>query len=335
MADDRWRGDDWRRPDEDRYRYGGPGFGQGWQGYGQGMPSGMGYGQGGMGYGPVYGAGGTGYGTSYGQSGMPYGQSGAGYGQSYGQGSNYAQGGYGQSAMAGATYEQSRFSQGPYAQDYNRPWSGHGGGYSGRYSDDWQRMRGGYGQGYAENPDFRRDEWRGSYGSSREYQGGASDWRGRPEEDRSWWNRATDEVASWVGDEDAERRRRMDQQRGYYGRGPRGYTRPDERIREDVNDGLTFDPSVDATEIVVIVDKGEVTLSGTVGSREERRRAEDVAENVSGVKHVQNNVRVQDQGTSSSSTGSSSGTSGTTTGRSSSDRSGTSTSDKTGPRTTY
>src|SRR5437764_8822699 len=62
MADDRWRGDDWRRMDEDRFRFGGPGFGQGWQGYGQGMPGGMGYGPSGMGYGPIYGSGGMGYG---------------------------------------------------------------------------------------------------------------------------------------------------------------------------------------------------------------------------------------------------------------------------------
>ena len=38
--------------------------------------------------------------------------------------------------------------------------------------------------------------------------------------------------------------------------------------------------------------KGEVTLSGTVNSRLEKRRAEDVADDVSGVKHVQNNLRV-------------------------------------------
>ena len=37
---------------------------------------------------------------------------------------------------------------------------------------------------------------------------------------------------------------------------------------------------------------GEVTLSGSANSRDERRRAEDVAELVSGVKHVQNNLRV-------------------------------------------
>ena len=43
------------------------------------------------------------------------------------------------------------------------------------------------------------------------------------------------------------------------------------------------------------VDKGEVTLSGTVASREAKRRAEDVIDRVSGVKHVQNNLRVEER----------------------------------------
>jgi hypothetical protein len=35
-----------------------------------------------------------------------------------------------------------------------------------------------------------------------------------------------------------------------------------------------------------------VTLSGTVRDRNEKRRAEDIAESVQGVSHVQNNLRV-------------------------------------------
>lgn len=80
------------------------------------------------------------------------------------------------------------------------------------------------------------------------------------------------------------------------GRGPKNYTRSDERIREDVNDRLSDDSWLDASEIDVQVSSGEVTLLGTVGSRDDKRRAEDVAEEVSGVKHVQNNLRVQPAG---------------------------------------
>lgn len=39
---------------------------------------------------------------------------------------------------------------------------------------------------------------------------------------------------------------------------------------------------------------GEVTLTGTVDSREARRHAEDLIDRMSGVKHVQNNLRVQE-----------------------------------------
>ncbi|WP_051440915.1 osmotically-inducible protein OsmY (plasmid) [Ensifer sp. WSM1721] len=79
----------------------------------------------------------------------------------------------------------------------------------------------------------------------------------------------------------------------YRGRGPRNYTRSDQRIREDVSDRLTDDPHVDASDIEVTVENGEVTLSGTVMSRPVKHRAEDIAESVSGVRDVQNNLRIQ------------------------------------------
>jgi osmotically-inducible protein OsmY len=121
---------------------------------------------------------------------------------------------------------------------------------------------------------------------------GARDYEGRGE--RSWWDRASDEVASWTGDEDARRRREMDELRSHRGRGPRGYARSDARIQEDVNDRLTDDPMIDASDVEVAVAGCEVTLTGTVDSRAAKRRAEDIAEHVSGVRHVQNNLRVRD-----------------------------------------
>jgi osmotically-inducible protein OsmY len=116
-------------------------------------------------------------------------------------------------------------------------------------------------------------------------------------EDRGFFERAGDEVRSWFGDEEADRRRQDDMRSGEHhrGRGPKGYQRSDERIREDVNDRLTDDPHIDASEIDVTVSNREVTLSGTVNSRFEKRHAEDLAETISGVTHVQNNLRVQQQ----------------------------------------
>lgn len=81
------------------------------------------------------------------------------------------------------------------------------------------------------------------------------------------------------------------------GRGPKGYRRSDARIEEDVNDRLTEDRALDASEIQVHVSQGEVTLTGNVGSRQDRRRAEDLADSVPGVTYVLNNLRVRQPGT--------------------------------------
>lgn len=127
---------------------------------------------------------------------------------------------------------------------------------------------------------------------SRDYRGavGRGGYGGR---ERNWMDKAGDEVQSWFGDDDAAQRRDMDRRRdGHYGKGPRGYRRSDDRIAEDVNDRLTDDWRLDASEISVSVSEGEVTLSGTVMSREDKRRAEDLADSVSGVSNVQNNLRI-------------------------------------------
>ena len=79
----------------------------------------------------------------------------------------------------------------------------------------------------------------------------------------------------------------------YAGRGPRSCRRSDERIREDINDNLTDDWYVDASDIEVTVNNGMVTITGRVDNREEKRRAEDIAECVSGVSDVSNQLRVE------------------------------------------
>jgi hypothetical protein len=113
--------------------------------------------------------------------------------------------------------------------------------------------------------------------------------------DRNWWDRASDEVSSWFGDEDAERRRQTDQTRGHRGRGPKNYTRSDERIREDINDRLTDHYHLDASNIEVAVQGSDVTLTGTVNTRYEKRLAEDIADDISGVSNVENRIRVENE----------------------------------------
>jgi len=78
----------------------------------------------------------------------------------------------------------------------------------------------------------------------------------------------------------------------YVGRGPKGYQRSDERIREDVCERLTQHPEIDASEIDIQVSNGEVTLAGAVEDRHQKRLAEDITENVSGIREVNNQLRV-------------------------------------------
>jgi osmotically-inducible protein OsmY len=109
--------------------------------------------------------------------------------------------------------------------------------------------------------------------------------------ERGWLDRAGDEVLSWFGDDYAERRRRHDGP--HRGKGPKGYQRADERIKEDISDRLTEEWNVDASDLTVTVENGDVILSGFVKDRFQKRRAADIAEEVSGVKNVENRIRIE------------------------------------------
>jgi hypothetical protein len=80
------------------------------------------------------------------------------------------------------------------------------------------------------------------------------------------------------------------------GKGPRSYQRRDERILEEINDRLCDNPYLDASDMEVSVNDHEVVLTGTVESRDEKRLAEDIAEEVSGVENVQNRLRIKVRG---------------------------------------
>jgi hypothetical protein len=75
------------------------------------------------------------------------------------------------------------------------------------------------------------------------------------------------------------------------GRGPKGYRRSDERVHDDLCERIARS-GVNADEVEVRVENGEVTLSGTVSSRQEKRYLEDLCEDVFGVNDVHNQIRV-------------------------------------------
>jgi hypothetical protein len=175
--------------------------------------------------------------------------------------------------QGGTLYGQGRRSEEPWRpgqagySERESPYGGRGsqygaGGYSGR-SEYGQREFGGFSQGYGSSP-FGREDFSGSpgfgYGSS-----GAPD---------------------YAGTRGATRGR-------FSGKGPKGYIRSDERINEDVCDLLEIHGEIDASDIVVRVEGGEVTLDGTVEDRWTKRMVEDLVDNRPGVKQVHNRLRLQ------------------------------------------
>ncbi len=79
----------------------------------------------------------------------------------------------------------------------------------------------------------------------------------------------------------------------YAGRGPKGYRRSDERIREDVCEALLRNPLIDASDVEVEVKDQIVRLKGTIATRWMKRMMEDVIDRVSGVGDVLNEARVR------------------------------------------
>jgi|HigsolmetaAR201D_1030396.scaffolds.fasta_scaffold00478_10 hypothetical protein len=155
--------------------------------------------------------------------------------------------------------------------------------------DDWRDQSSGYrGVDESRRRSAFNERWQNAYGSELgsfgrpRYQSGGDDYalHGREDDERRWSDERAGQSYYQMG------------MGPYRGRGPRGYKRSDERIREDVCECLTEDDCIDATNIEVQVKDGEVTLSGTVNTREEKRRACDLIELLSGVKDVQNNLRV-------------------------------------------
>jgi osmotically-inducible protein OsmY len=87
----------------------------------------------------------------------------------------------------------------------------------------------------------------------------------------------------------------------HHGKGPKGYNRSDDRIKEEVCDLLMRDSDIDAGDITVEVKQCVVTLSGEVESKQIKRSVEDLCEDILGVQDVENQLKVSRSGSSSSS----------------------------------
>ena len=79
----------------------------------------------------------------------------------------------------------------------------------------------------------------------------------------------------------------------HYGKGPKGYKRSDDRVREDVCDCIARQGHIDASDVEVKVENGTVVLSGTVGQRHHKRVLEQMVERLHGVDDVRNELRLK------------------------------------------
>lgn len=120
----------------------------------------------------------------------------------------------------------------------------------------------------------------GRYGMNDSYQGG---------NDRNWSG------SNW-GDDQAWRGRSISsdfgRNQGFGGRAPKGYTRSDERVRDDVCERLYHAQEVDVSDVTVEARNGTITLEGTVPHRAMKHRIEDLCEHCIGVNDVDNRIRV-------------------------------------------
>lgn len=223
------------------------------------------------------------------------------YAQDYAQryGSNYNQGGYrgkydstygpGVSGYpdryrtSGYGLGASEYDQGEYTQGFgpnNWQSSGPGSYRSPQGESGSMGFQGGYGFGGSRG--YRSDEYRSGTGQS----GMEGQWyRGRA--DIRYGPYAQSESSpfrGWNNERSASKSSRR-------GNAPKGYERPDDRIKEDVCEAF-MDAGIDGSEIEVNVAGGIVTMSGNVPNRDDRYHIEQLACEVSGVKDIENNIRV-------------------------------------------
>jgi len=85
---------------------------------------------------------------------------------------------------------------------------------------------------------------------------------------------------------------RLEARGPHYGKGPKGYQRSDARIHEDVCEAIATQGHIDATNVEVKVDKGILTLTGTVHERRDKRGLEQLVEHTRGVHDVHNEIRL-------------------------------------------
>lgn len=161
--------------------------------------------------------------------------------------------------------QQSRYDEPRYGQQRFGP------NYGSRYAGDQDRWYGqqdqqNWEQQFGQQPQTMRGQ--GGYGQQARF-GQGMEYANRGEQ-RDWrWDQGP-----------------------YSGKGPRDYRRSDASIRDEACELLTRHGGIDATDININVHEGDITLSGNVPERHMRRMAEDMLENISGVRDINDQLRI-------------------------------------------
>jgi hypothetical protein len=201
----------------------------------------------------------------------------------YRQGSGF--GGYGSApGEAGGSLNSGRSYSaepgwGPGYGEFNRGYSGSsdyrsGSGQRGQY--DYERGSGSYG-GYGNRWNEPQSGEHGGFGASSRagfgrHEGGA------------WGDTGNPVGGGYMGERSGRRQ----------WRGPKGYQRSDERLKEDISERLmSMGHYVDASDVSVEVKDGKVSLEGSVPERRMKHAIEDLVDDCMGVKDIDNRVRVK------------------------------------------
>ncbi|HKY93192.1 MAG TPA: BON domain-containing protein, partial [Nevskiaceae bacterium] len=209
-------------------------------------------------------------------------------------------------------------SRGEYSRpDYDYDWGSGANEYRSRSRDEWAgRSRtgetagfggdyhgaGAYGGGAYQGGDYGTREMGGSdyagrYGAGSTGRGGygsGSSWSGRPSRSgpQQWGREWNSENPVYAGGTEAWDPSDMGMSdRSRQGSMPKGYTRSDERIKDDVCEQL-YRCGCNVSEVSIDVKGGTVTLEGSVTDRRLKHRIEDIVEECIGVKDVENRIRV-------------------------------------------
>jgi hypothetical protein len=76
-------------------------------------------------------------------------------------------------------------------------------------------------------------------------------------------------------------------------RGPKGYRRSDDRLREEICERIAQSERIDAGDVTVGVQDASVTLEGTIADRAMKYELEELVDRVTGVREVDNRVRIR------------------------------------------